>query len=292
MSSSRYESSASSSTSGSGFDDGDSSGSGASSVVSWVSWFCSLPGHEFFCLVPEEYIEDDFNLTGLAMQVPLYSEALDTILDMELDSPGDGNGGTAEPDADTLGAIEESAEMLYGLIHARFILTRPGLELMAHKLSVGDFGVCPRYVSRPSPPIIIPDICVGDQKSSLQVSLTGLVPAKCVSFARGAWTSTGHERQVSKHLGLDGAFFGTTFPHLFYLTYPSLIPPMDSSSSSTAMVRTDSRGRKTAEEEDEDDRLPDYEIYTPRIFGFRVSENSHAGPRMAWLRQRSGLQET
>jgi casein kinase II subunit beta len=37
--------------------------------VSWVQWFCSLKGNEFFTEVPEDYIRDDFNLTGLASQV-------------------------------------------------------------------------------------------------------------------------------------------------------------------------------------------------------------------------------
>jgi casein kinase II subunit beta len=49
-------------------DSEDMSGSEADEA-SWVSWFCSLRGNEFFCEVEESYIEDDFNLSGLASQV-------------------------------------------------------------------------------------------------------------------------------------------------------------------------------------------------------------------------------
>lgn len=43
----------------------------------WISSFCGLMGHEYFAEVAEDFIEDDFNLTGLQAQVPMYKEALE-----------------------------------------------------------------------------------------------------------------------------------------------------------------------------------------------------------------------
>lgn len=43
----------------------------------WIASFCSLLGHEYFAEVSEDFVEDDFNLTGLQSQVQLYKEALE-----------------------------------------------------------------------------------------------------------------------------------------------------------------------------------------------------------------------
>lgn len=98
-------------------------------------------GHEYFTEIPEDFIEDDFNLTGLSLIIPLYNEALDTTLDLELEEIPNHTRTRQE-----LAAIEESAEKLYGMIHQRYILTKQGLAAMAAKFENGDFGTCPRIL--------------------------------------------------------------------------------------------------------------------------------------------------
>ena len=90
--------------------------SSSSEDVSWINWFCGHRGHEFLCRVPEEYIQQSFNLTGLPELVPHYKQSLETILDLDMESEDE-----REQSEEVEMEIEQSAELLYGLIHARLV---------------------------------------------------------------------------------------------------------------------------------------------------------------------------
>jgi casein kinase II subunit beta len=113
-------------------DDFETSASDSDYVNSWISWFLGCKGNEYFCEIDEEYITDRFNLTYLNNEVHHYNDALELITD----SFGLPVRNVYLPlvdhnvDTETRESIEKAASHLYGLLHARYILTSRGLQKM------------------------------------------------------------------------------------------------------------------------------------------------------------------
>jgi casein kinase II subunit beta len=254
-------------------------------------------GHEYFVEVSEDFIEDDFNLTGLQSQVPMFKDALELILDVEPEEEEDEDEDDFdEEDEQGLGSdriapyrrerrhtransdlsvIESSAELLYGLIHQRYITSRQGIQHMLGKYEQQHFGVCPRVHCNGCR--VLP---VGRSDTPGQDTVKLFCPS-CQDL---------YTPPNSRFHSIDGAFFGTTFGCLFFMTFPELdiaaradtaIPPAPNSRHPT--LNSSINGVLTGNLAP---GLGRGKIYEPRIYGFRVAERSKSGPRMKWLRMK------
>lgn len=93
----------------------------------------------------------------------------------------------------------------------------------------------------------------------------------------------------------SGAFFGTTFAHLFFQTYRDFAPAPfytpSGANSTTRSPESTPANNTTAQQVVNPNPYGGQKraagrVYTPKIYGFRVSERAKSGPRMRWLRLR------
>lgn len=231
--------------------------------------------------------------------------------------------------ANDLSVIESSAELLYGLIHQRYIISRPGVQQMADKYESEHFGSCPRVFCNQAH--VLP---VGCNDVPGQETVKLFCPS-CLDV---------YTPPNSRFQSVDGAFFGTTFGCLFFMTFPefdvsakgdplnlaathpayappnaqSAISPSlpiaetntskhsrSSSLTSTPITATAPGTTPTNTLSTNEPPLPPQpaivngisthnlapglgpgKVHEPRIYGFRVNEESKTGPRMKWLRMR------
>ncbi|KAJ7769548.1 casein kinase II, regulatory subunit [Mycena olivaceomarginata] len=191
--------------------------------MSWISWFLSSKGNEYFCEVDEDFILDRFNLTGLNAQVADYAQALNLIMD-QLD-------GHELPEY-----LNVQAGVLYGLIHARWIVTAAGqTKMVSRSINRGDFGRCPRVLCQ--------------SQSLLPVGLVDVPFEKTVKLYCGRCEDL-YSPKSSRHGSIDGAYFGTT---------PGLSENLLDVTGPTEATTRVALGM---------------ERYRPRIYGFQLHETA------------------
>lgn len=173
----------------------------------WIEWFLQQPRGKFFVRISEEYISNSFNYYGIRQKVNTFSAALELILksyvqpvhaDMTL--------------ASQAVVVEQQAETLYGLLHARYILTEEGLQKMYEKYKSGDFPKCPRKLCNHFQ-------CVpyGISNDMNEYPVTIFCPC-----CKEVYNINNAEFQK-----VDGAFFGNSWVHIFLAKYHELFDGLE-----------------------------------------------------------------
>lgn len=104
-------------------------------------------------------------------------------------------------------SIYQEATDIYGLIHARFIITPKGLAMMRDKYQKGVFGVCPRVLCERQHLLPI------GMSEELRTSRVKVFCPRC------------EEVYVpkKKYPDVDGAYFGCSFPNILLMVLLKLL---------------------------------------------------------------------
>lgn len=168
--------------------------------ISWVDWFLTTPAGRYFVRIDDGYLSDTYNYYGLRQKVPNFSAAFELIRGPRIE-PG------ARP-AEWPEDIDSYGACLFGLLHARYLLTDEGQRRMRKRCEDGAFPHCPRTLCRGAQ-------CLpyGAADDIGQSELLLFCPC-CGDVYRAG----------GEAMETDGAFFGPNWVHPFLARYRDLVP--------------------------------------------------------------------
>ena len=163
---------------------------------SWLDLFFEQPSSTWFARVPEAFTADGFNTSGLLVDPTHAKSALNQLLEVDSDDES-----YSSFDSDSEDEVEQCTQIMFGLLHARYIFSAEGIRVMIAKYLEGQFGKCPRVR------------CKGAHL--LPIGLTDKPGVEGVKRFCPCC------KQIYKadpiHEAIDGAYFGTSFPHYLLL---------------------------------------------------------------------------
>lgn len=169
-------------------------------VKPWIDQHCEK--NPWFVKVDTNWALDWFNQHGFSSIITDFDDALSVLA---LGSPKEQSGSLSHysgQDIVRIQALNQQAQRLYGLLHARFICQPAGLNKMAELIRKGIYGKCPRTLCEGCP--VIP---VGTTLTMRRHSVKLFCPC-----CRDIYKSPSYPV-------IDGAYFGPAFAHIFIMDH-------------------------------------------------------------------------
>lgn len=183
----------------------------------WIDRFIRKSSSKLFVRIDQEFISTTFNVYGIKNRIHEFHYAYEMLRKGYITSVD-----AEEYDAEE---IDEDTEKLYGFLHLRYLLTKPGMQLMFEKFNQDTFPTCPRVHCKGTH-------CLpyGLTEEPGQHTVRMFCPSCCDIY-------NVTDPDLKK---VDGAYFGSSWIHMFLMKYPQVIP-----------------------------RDPP-RVYVPKIYGFRI----------------------
>ncbi|KAK8898861.1 hypothetical protein M9Y10_001153 [Tritrichomonas musculus] len=170
----------------------------------WIDWFLSQPENQLFVRIDDDYLRNIYNFYGIKQKISNFQASYELILKNYV-PPWHAN---TQLESQVF-VLEQQTAHLYGLLHARYLLTLEGMEKIYQKYIRNEFPHCPRVLCRK---IGCLPFGVSNNMSEYPVKMfcpncNDVYNVKDPIFSK-----------------VDGSFFGNSWIPLFLKKYRHIIP--------------------------------------------------------------------